>query len=65
MIKSTTSTAWTAKRHGQNVSPPPKLQKAIIVSPQHLEDINCEVIMEAVIVLKSEENLNVTEGFEI
>ena len=44
----------------------PQLQKQVIIPPRPLEDMNPEMIMEALEnVLQNEENLNVAEGFEI
>ena len=44
----------------------PQLNKPIIVPPRPLDEMNPELIMEAMEnVLQSEENLKVTEGFEV
>ena len=44
----------------------PALQKPIVVPPQPLEELDAEMIMEVVEnALQSEENLDVSEGFEV
>ena len=44
----------------------PALQKPVVVPPRPLNEMNHDVIMEAVEnVLQSEENLDVTDGFDV